>query len=389
MSNVSNLDFNKSHVQGESLFVALEIFVSSQTLHSFGQVFDTWFSLTVCLVGLVTNVVNIVIFWKMGYRETVNITMSAIALWDVIKVTAGMTLRFYGPISLSDPAFGKSWENITFHKLTYIHVLSGNVSYVMGGYVAIERCLCVLWPFTVRSKLTPKITFSILLAISLVVFGSLSPIMNMFEFRWVYSKDYGNYIAIYDYAPFYYEGGKVFIQGYKILNFLYPMLSLFSMTISSAIIVYQLRKSTEFRLQGFRGERKQVQISSRDKQVFKMLLVVIVCFIASLFPRFVHYTVMLVEPEYYFLKRFHNIFWVVVYIVAFADFLHASLNLFIFLAMSSAFRGMFYSTFHLLRCDGINKHKHNILEVRDIEFKLDSNNLKKTTFETTARKPSP
>ncbi|CAL1539633.1 unnamed protein product, partial [Lymnaea stagnalis] len=129
----------------------------------------------------------------------------------------------------------------------FLQFISSNVAYVMAGYVAIERCLCVSIPFKVKTILTPKVTVIILLGISVTVFVTLGPMMMIFEFVWIFSEEYNATIAIYQYSPFYYQHGGDYLRSYKTCNFLYPFLSFVSMVISTSIIACSLYKASRFR----------------------------------------------------------------------------------------------------------------------------------------------
>ncbi|CAL1546608.1 unnamed protein product [Lymnaea stagnalis] len=333
-------------------------------------------------MGVVTNSINIIVFCRLGFKDTVNITMTAISAWDLVKVLCGMVHRFFGPISWVSPALGKSWENITFTKLTYIHVISGNVSAVIAGYVAVERCLCVSLPFTVKTLLTPKLTLALSAILSVVVFFSYFCILLIFDIRWVYSSAFAAEIAVYVYNSFYWTHGQLFFKAYTWFHFIYPFLSLLAMVSSTLIIAYHLAKASRFKktaLRVFHTEtpsktgpprsditaeahsrqrqifpdwvstrvRGQVSMTSKEKKVVKMLLVVIAVFIANQGPRFIHVFAMILVPEYYPLKSYHNLIMCVMCFVSFLDFLNASVSLFIFLPMSSNFRTAFLQIFRV------------------------------------------
>ncbi|CAL1546604.1 unnamed protein product [Lymnaea stagnalis] len=294
----------------------------------------------------------------MGFKDTVNITMTTIAFWDLIRVLCGLAHRLYGPMAWVFPAFGKSWQNITVTNLVYLHVISGNVSYVIGGYVAVERCFCVCFPLKVKTLLTPKLTSFVCVTLSILVFVSLLPILLVFEYRWVYTAQYQTVIAVYQYTHFYSVHGQKFMEGYKYLGFIYPVLSLTAMVFSTVVISYKLQRASRFRKGASAGSKPGTQdrgpseVTTRDRQVITMLLVVIGVYIVNLVPRVVHFIAMLLEPEYYVLKYYNNIFWVIVYVIFVLDFVNASVNLFIFYYMSTKFRACFVKIFQPMCLSG-------------------------------------
>lgn len=336
-----------------------DVIVSQATLSIFAEVVDLWMSLVVALVGVVTNVLTIAVFFRMGFRDSVNITMTTIAFWDLTRSLCGTLYRLCGPISWFSVSLGRAWQNITVTNIVYLNIISGNVSYVIGGYVALERCLCVSLPFKVKAIVTPRVTLAICVALSLIVFATLFPIMLTLEYRWVAPVQGGTPFVIYQFTDFYHIYGPSFMEVYKYLSFVYPIVSLTAMVISTLIIAFHLQTSSQFRTSACTVPREgssESKTSSKESQIIRMLLVVILSHIVVLVPRVVHYVVEIFEPEYYILKRYNNIFWLVVYFIFLLDFVNSAVGFFIFYAMGSKFRKTFDSMFRRPGCCARNKH---------------------------------
>lgn len=306
-------------------------------------VVDVWLCLPICLVGLVTNALSIGVFFKMGFKDTVNITMTTIAFWDFLRVLAGGLNRMYGPIGLFSPAFGKSWQNIGVTSLNYIHVISGNVSFVLGAYVAVERCLCVTIPLKVKALMTRKRTFIACLSLSAAVFASSSVQFLVYEYKWVFSVEYNTTIAIFENSEIVkrYLGSSL-MMAKRSINILYPSLCLAVMAVCTLLISYQLNKRSnhrqEFLTAGLKLRAGPAKLSAKERQVVKMLLVVVSIYITNLAPRVGLYLAMAIEPEFNPRKVYNNFFWTMVYLISVIDFINASVHLFIFYNMSSKFR---------------------------------------------------
>ncbi|KAK0040585.1 N-formyl peptide receptor 2 [Biomphalaria pfeifferi] len=125
-----------------------QILVSDHVLATFTSVVDTWFSLVIALLGILGNILTIVVFTTMGFKETINITMTTIAFWDLVRVLCGVVHRCYGPLSLLSLSLGRSWPNATYPHVNCLQ----NIAYVIGGYVALERCLCISVPLQVKES---------------------------------------------------------------------------------------------------------------------------------------------------------------------------------------------------------------------------------------------
>ncbi|KAK0057585.1 N-formyl peptide receptor 2 [Biomphalaria pfeifferi] len=168
-----------------------QVLVSDEVLLTFTSVVDTWSSLVIAFLGIVCNVLTIIVFAGLGFKDTVNITMTVIAFWDLVRVLCGAIHRCYGPLSLLSPSLGKSWQNITIPNINSLQNIASNVAYVIGGYVALERCLCISFPFRVKSLMTPKVTWLACSALSIIVLASLFPSLFLLEIQWM--KSTGQY----------------------------------------------------------------------------------------------------------------------------------------------------------------------------------------------------
>ncbi|KAK6963394.1 N-formyl peptide receptor 2 [Biomphalaria glabrata] len=309
--------------------------VTNEALSWFTLVVDGWASFVVAFLGIFTNALTIAIFTRMGFKETVNITMTTITFWDMVRVLCGSIHRCYSLIALVSESLGKSWQNISTTNLVYLHTIASNIAYALGSYVAIERCLCVRFPLKIKLMLSPMVTVIICVTVSIVVFAMFFPSMLFLNYRWVSAPDSDHPVAKFEFSAFYKLHIKSYVEFYQYFNFALPTVSLVTMVISSLVIVLQLRKASKFRA---RSRLAEVKVTVRDGQVVKMLLMVIASYITVLLPRVVFYIAELLVPELFVLKYYNNIFCVIVCLVLFLDFIHSSVGILIFYSMSSKFR---------------------------------------------------
>ncbi|GFO24863.1 chemosensory receptor b [Plakobranchus ocellatus] len=315
------------------------------------------------VLGIITNVLVILVYARQGFKESVAVSMTTIAVWDLIKSIAGVMERCSGVLSLWDPAAAFSWSNISVVAFNYLVCFSSYVTSVLASYVAIERCLCVTIPLQVKWLLTPKITLIACLVISVVVFGSFSVIFGIYDIVWEWNAAFNATVAVYKKNRFYLQNEMPLFQHYNFSGIIWPLASFVVICVATVIIVHKLRQGSKFRAglnqitlpsglesQG-KGQYKnqkqldQQQLSSRDRQVVKMLLVIIVIYIVSLSPRITHYIVKVFVHEFYFLRRYHKLFEFVLYWFWLGDFVNGAVNFFVFYNMSSSFRTTFHGMF--------------------------------------------
>ncbi|CAG5129581.1 unnamed protein product [Candidula unifasciata] len=342
-------------------FVPPEIYVSTEVRKIAEIVIDLTLCFIISYLGVVTNILVIAVFIKQKFKDSVSVSMTFISLWDLIKCLGCAIQRLHGPMRPFSPAAAESWANISIVVFNYLTCFSTYVSSVLAAYVAVERCLCVSIPFKVRWLITPKCSFMICFLISVVVFGCFSIMYCIYDVIWVYSAAYNSTIAIYLNNRFFYNNREPVFLYYNLSGIIWPAVSFVVILVCTFLIVFHLRKSSTFRARtlklrhqkqhfsgrDFSGANKP-QLSPRDRQIVKMLLVIIIIYVISLSPRIAHYMAKYFIYEFYFLRKYHNLFILMTYVLNIFDLTNGAVNLFVFLAMSSSFRQTFTEMFSCL-----------------------------------------
>ncbi|GFO49119.1 thyrotropin-releasing hormone receptor [Plakobranchus ocellatus] len=357
---------NEEKTYGD-VFIASEAIISTKALEIIENLVDVFLISLLALLGIVTNILDLAVFTRQGFRDSVNISLAAIAVWDLIKCVCGITIRIYGPLGWHSRAYRYTWKSLTTPTL----VFANYVSYVLAAYVSFERCLCVTIPFKVKSIVTPKLTFIMMIIISVVVIASFGVIFFIYDITWVYSTHFNATVAVFQFNSFHKNHGPVVIAYFNLIGIVNPIFCFIVIVTCTLIIVYQLNKMSRFRAAATASapaNKSQTAtdtptaaagptstsgantapgntLSSRDRQVVKMLVVVIIVYIVALLPRFAHYAGKFLEPDFAYLRRYHNMFTLSSYIVLLFDYINASVNLFIYLTMSTNFRATFYQMF--------------------------------------------
>ena len=288
------------------------------------------------------------------------VSMTTISVWDLLKCIAGILNSFSGILSLFDPVAAYSWLNISTIVFNYLICFSSYVTSVMAAYVAVERCLCVSIPLKVKWLLTPRVTLTACLVISVVVFGAFAVMFGIYDVIWEWSAMLNATVAIAVKNEFYRRhDGPLFLY-YNLSGILWPLAAFAVIFVATVIIIFKLKQGSKFRAgQGSmssqhdksssqaKSEDQQKQRQSllkRDQQVVKMLLVIIIIYIACLAPRIAHYLAKYIVYDFYFLRRHHYLFEFVNYGIMLADSSNGAVNFFVFYRMSSSFRATFRAT---------------------------------------------
>ena len=335
-----SIDYFEAGIVSDELRAAFDLFVGY------------WIVLVLSTLGVVTNSLTMVILIRQGFRDSVNVSLLSIAVWDQIKCLAGIIFRLHGPIRLVDPVSGVIWENGSRTYLVYLPIFAGYVSYGLATYLSIERCLSISMPFRVRFLFSPRLTSAVMVVVSLVIFSSFAPVLFIYSLEFVHSPYYNASIIVRKPGTLYYAQDGLILKMYKFLGIFYPAIFCTIMVVSSAIIIFHLKKSAanfhKFDQQKTSRDATsgaKVDLSSREARVTKMLLVVIFIYLMDFFPRLCIYVASLIEPEFFAYRRYHNLMLVMSNTNWVLDFVNASVNFFIFMSMSSSFKKTYYEVF--------------------------------------------
>nr|KAI8756235.1 P2Y purinoceptor 2-like [Biomphalaria glabrata] len=166
--------------------------------------FAFWFGVVAsnCLtaLGMLSNLINITVFVKLGLKERVNFTLFWLSTTDLVLAVfhAAMTRGFIGdaelgPISVDGTAF------INF--LWIIKALCKDLSSGLTMFISIERCLCVIRPIHFHSSFIARHGKLIVTIIVVIFVAYYSPLVFSFSFV----KDTNSTIFYETWTDFYIE----------------------------------------------------------------------------------------------------------------------------------------------------------------------------------------
>uniref|UniRef100_A0A2C9KXV3 G-protein coupled receptors family 1 profile domain-containing protein n=1 Tax=Biomphalaria glabrata TaxID=6526 RepID=A0A2C9KXV3_BIOGL len=326
----------------------LDYIVNEKLYSYFEVIINLWTLFFLFCFGLVTNVLNALVFIRQGLKDSVNISMMAITFWDLVKCLSGLIHRMYGPLYALSPWLSFCWQNFTYY-VEYTPIFAGYVNFSLTAYVSVERCLCVSMPFKVKSIITVKVTLVMVVVISMITFGAFFVVYFLYDIYYVYFPEFNTSLPLFRFSAFYYRAQNVVMPYYNTIAILLPFSSFVVLCACSTITIYYLKKSSKFPGQGTGKISSTSGISIRERKVSKMLLVVIGVKIGNLFPRMICYTAQLIEPEFYTLRHYHYLFMTVTRFLFVLDIVNASATFFIYLNMSSNFQNSFYKLFNSQR----------------------------------------
>ncbi|XP_059146347.1 uncharacterized protein LOC131933794 [Physella acuta] len=248
------------------------------------------FSEFIGLFGILANVVNICVFYKQGYEDCVNITLTALAVSDLGVLVTGQVFNL-----LANSWFLKADMPIVQIEVVYMIIFYPRnyftrVCGFITAFASFERCLCVMVPLHVKRIVTKKVAVTVILIFYLVTLLDLVPLYYVAYLDWSFRPEFNTskFGLVYRENPY-----NVFSVSYFVSDLFAPYFT-FSIVIScTCIIAVKLKTRALWRSSMSTSER----FSNKETKVVAMLMVVSVIFIVCLIPQSAILTTVSFFPE--------------------------------------------------------------------------------------------
>ncbi|GFO27135.1 peptide receptor gpcr [Plakobranchus ocellatus] len=305
--------------------------------------------------AIIANSLSIAVFVKLGFSEPSNISLTALAICDLISAVL---------LTWSNLCFLLTYHHVRlpFHS-TNVYVLTGGAQWMflsrtvawITAFISFERCLCILVPLKVRRLMTPSGTFVVMLIIILFTFCPSFFIYIRYKFVWVFNP-YLN-ITILNTIP---VNSEFAIQFEKIslviCGVIQPLLAFSIVLICTMLLVVQLRKISSWRMSvtSAKSQRLQpeenpaassspagVRISQKEKRLVKKVVAIATIFIVSYIPTCIMVVCNVLFDEFDQFGFYRRLFFLSAYITSLGQSISGSVNVLIYYKMASNFRSVF------------------------------------------------
>lgn len=294
----------------------------------------------ISLFGIFSNIVNMIIFQRLGFQETVNITLFATAISDLLSLTTTLWMAIcYNPLFLSaDLPFLPLEIQLPTGELP--HVMAMNATSWLTAYVTLERCICITFPLKVKDIITPKRTKFIIVFIFIMVVSLQIP--TYITARMAMKFDYGMNKSLLG-LVIQEEYVMVNAVSIYIVNVMGPFLSFSITVICSVVLVTRLYQKSKWRQQSMiaTGIGKDNSLGKKDRKVMKMILIVAVVFMACNTPGMLIFIMTAENPEMTPAGSLANNYYVAVSFALVFEAVNASVNICVYYNMSSRYKDIF------------------------------------------------
>ncbi|XP_059139914.1 uncharacterized protein LOC131928034 [Physella acuta] len=258
-------------------------------------------------------------FISRGFHETVNISLLALALSDLLSLLPMAWKTVSLILDLLDPELMPMvLIDVGYMTAAVPHGIFVRIAWWITNFITFERCLCVTWPLRVKHFITPARTVVILVVIFVFIVPGMSPLFVGSRLGYVFSGTRNKTLL-----------ARIFndnVQYLEFIGFTFSVSaqfgSFFLDIFFTVIIVHQLLMKSKWRMKSTSVNTND-KLSIRDRKLVKMIVMISCVFIASLIPSFFSFIVELIYPMQYSLAAQNtNIFkgiWSVIFTIEMAQ----------------------------------------------------------------------
>lgn len=323
-------------------------------------------TILIATVGFTANTFNIIVYYKQGFRDSVNITFMALSVWD-------LSLCFFCGVaavcSLIDTYFPLRYFNTLPIKYVYV-AYSRGFTYILATsvtvYLSVERCACVVFPLKVRGIFTTRRV--ILVNVSIVMFGlaCATPAWATQGTQWVYSPaDNITHLVLWISANR--RQIDLFLDTFN--GMALPILAQTVITIGTGLMIHGIKKSSRFRNKadnlrmsssGYSSKNKSLPtpngkntnfpkrgntMTNKDIKLTKVIALLTLIFFACNLPVVMNTFVRILFPEVDIGKQQQNLFELLIVIVYQCILVKSTVNIFVYYYASSRYKRYFFTLF--------------------------------------------
>ncbi|KAI8791378.1 neuropeptides capa receptor [Biomphalaria glabrata] len=291
------------------------------------------------MFGIAANFINICVFRKLGYRDGVNITLTALAVSDI---GALLSQEFYN--ILATPMIQEYDLLLTKGQLiTVMHYIVGyfvRVSSVITSFASLERCMCVVLPLKVKTIITTRVVVVYNVIIFLVLSLYMLPPYYSLYLDVKFLPGYNKTIWYFFYQPY---SERVLKLSYNITDLALPYGTFFVLLLCSSIIYIKIKMMSEWRRSiSSARSRAANQASVKEMKSGVMLITVSLLCICFLAPEAALFTAAGFVREMKQDGIYKDVMSLVVTFTTLLQTINCSTTILIYYKMSSKYRDEFH-----------------------------------------------
>uniref|UniRef100_A0A2C9KQA5 G-protein coupled receptors family 1 profile domain-containing protein n=1 Tax=Biomphalaria glabrata TaxID=6526 RepID=A0A2C9KQA5_BIOGL len=298
---------------------------------------NIFFGEIVGLLGIVANVINVVVFSKIGFGDSVNLSLAALAVSDI---GALVTLQWFNV--LLNPWFLQldlPFLPLEIASLTagYPHNYFVKVTGFITAFVAFERCLCVTLPFKVKTLITKRFAIGFNVAVFFAIALTMFPVYYTAYYDWKFDAKKNKTVL----GIFYTKNiNDVLGPSLFLTNSVVPLVSFAVIILCNIVIAFRLKRAAAWRQMstGASNTAPAAAVSLKEKKMVKMIVTVSVIFIICFIPSSAILTARALMPELSITGVYSNINAMVATYAMEMETVNSSITIVVYYRMSSKYK---------------------------------------------------
>ncbi|XP_025080461.1 uncharacterized protein LOC112555905 [Pomacea canaliculata] len=294
----------------------------------------------VVVVGVPSNIISCVVFWRQGLGDRMNVCLLALSLVDLCLLLVSMVFSVVYYLGQVDPVKYGGLYDLLLASFTGVCLGFRSASGCITMVIAIERCLCVLFPLKAASLIS---SFNMaVIMVCIVCLNHLAFLVVPAKFKVVRVNNSSSETAI-SLSDFYINAGLfVDILENIVMMSVLPLTTFVVTCLSTCLTVVKLRAAMTWRGQTSSSNEKG---QGRHTTLTKMLVIVSCVYILTTIPWVVFFVAMLVVDGFSSRGRYYNFYWASAQIAIYLSYMNCSLGFYVYFNRSTRFRRDVFTLF--------------------------------------------
>ena len=305
------------------------------------------------LPSIVLNILNVYIFINTKL-DSVTVCFISLALSDfsamlLISITASFSI-----IAAFSASWGRNLPTMSY-VFAFLFLLLLDMSSATTTYIAVQRGLCVAFPFLTRHAFNKNRSLIICVSISIVILALTLPRFATFKLKTIPNpSDNKTTLIVFEYFD-----SWVTFDSFSMI-FMKTVITLTewaTMVICAVAISFGMRSSMKLKQKsnsyssqnhseadskkGREEKEESRKKESKESLVVKQSLVVVLLHVILTTPRVFASLYKVFEPRFALGGQYNNFFFVFCNCINFTDSINAFANFFVYLTFNSKFRSYF------------------------------------------------
>nr|KAI8727765.1 hypothetical protein BgiMline_033291 [Biomphalaria glabrata] len=253
------------------------------------------FSQPVCVFGITSNILNILVFVRQGFQDGVNITLAALAVSDI-----GALLAFQAYIINYNPLI--ELKNLVYRKTLFgflalcVHQYFIKTSAMIIALASLERCVSVTMPLSVKLIFTRKVIVIANVSMLLCPLIFVYPTIQTVYIDWMFLPEMNRTFLtlVFTNASYNVVSTQNFVS-----NMFLPYLNFLTLVVCSTIIFIRMRTRSRWRKSISQSDVNKYD-GQKERKMTKLLMIVSLVCLAFLLPQCLVLSVLGGQMELYF-----------------------------------------------------------------------------------------